>query len=225
MCSLNVYVCYAATDPRNCATGLQRELAAVIQAVRSNPAGMGGSCCGLILNLGVRKYALLCLEIRCHIARAELPFGTSLKMFLRAKACVLRSESAALACSTRLDAVGVIRMVSTTACCWANWVPRAAQSAGAIAALAAQRGADSGYESPYSREALRQGLDLAWWQKLAGASVRDGRLELGALRVRSWGLLAGSSALDLAWWQKLAGASVRDGRLVRGALRVRSRGF
>ena len=63
-------------------------------------------------------------------------------------------------------------------------MPRAAQAAGAIAALAAQRGADPGYESPYSREALRQGLDLAWWQKLAGASVRDGRLELGALRVR-----------------------------------------
>ncbi|KAK9827359.1 hypothetical protein WJX81_000872 [Elliptochloris bilobata] len=58
----------------------------------------------------------------------------------------------------------------------------ALQSAGAIAALAAQRGADPGYESPYSREALRQGLDLAWWQKLAGASLRDGRLELGSLR-------------------------------------------
>ena len=58
------------------------------------------------------------------------------------------------------------------------------QSAGAIAALAAQRGADPEYESPYSQEALRQGMDLPWWQKLSGASLRDGRLEFGSLRVR-----------------------------------------
>lgn len=58
------------------------------------------------------------------------------------------------------------------------------QSAGAIAALAAQRGVDPEYESPYSQEALRQGMDLPWWQKLSGASLRDGRLEFDSLRVR-----------------------------------------
>jgi len=75
----------------------------------------------------------------------------------------------------------------------AREAPRAAQAAGAIAALAAERGGDAEYASPYSQQAQRQGLDLPWWQKLAGASLRDGRLELGALRVRSpWSIAIGS---------------------------------
>jgi hypothetical protein len=73
--------------------------------------------------------------------------------------------------------------------------PRAAQAAGAIAALAAERGGDADYASPYSQQAQRQGLDLPWWQKLAGATLRDGRLELGALRVRGpWLELGGSGS-------------------------------
>ena len=120
-------------------------------------------------------------------ARAEPSFGGPVDNLVHKTACSRERESST-SMQHRTGQLWVsIGTASNTACSLGDWVPGAAQSAGAIAALAAQRGADPGYESPYSREALRQGLDLAWWQKLAGASVRDGRLELGALRVRPKG--------------------------------------
>ncbi len=59
------------------------------------------------------------------------------------------------------------------------------QAAGAIAALARQHATDKTYRSPYTEEAMRQGYDLPWWEKITTASFEDGQVKLGTLRVRS----------------------------------------
>ena len=40
---------------------------------------------------------------------------------------------------------------------------------------------DPEYPSPYIQEALDQGMDLPWWEKLANLKVVDGQLQLGKL--------------------------------------------
>lgn len=47
--------------------------------------------------------------------------------------------------------------------------PDVKQSAEQLAALARRHASDNDFASPYSREALSQGLDLPWWEKVSGA--------------------------------------------------------
>ncbi|PSC71030.1 serine threonine phosphatase [Micractinium conductrix] len=56
------------------------------------------------------------------------------------------------------------------------------QAAAAMAELASQNAADPDFESPYSREALEEGYDLPWWEKLTTSKFKDGKFELGKLR-------------------------------------------
>lgn len=48
------------------------------------------------------------------------------------------------------------------------------QAAAAMAAAAAANAADPTFESPYTREALQEGIDLPIWEKLLGASWKVG---------------------------------------------------
>ncbi|EFJ40674.1 hypothetical protein VOLCADRAFT_108071 [Volvox carteri f. nagariensis] len=54
-------------------------------------------------------------------------------------------------------------------------------SADAIAAAARRHASDSEYASPYTREALSQGLDLPWWDKLLGVSFKGGKVHFKQL--------------------------------------------
>nr|BCL66240.1 hypothetical protein [Volvox reticuliferus] len=54
-------------------------------------------------------------------------------------------------------------------------------SAEAIAAAARRHASDAEYASPYTREALSQGLDLPWWDKLLGMSFKGGKVHLKQL--------------------------------------------
>eukprot|EP01023_Acetabularia_acetabulum_P048870 TRINITY_DN5185_c0_g2_i1.p1 TRINITY_DN5185_c0_g2~~TRINITY_DN5185_c0_g2_i1.p1 ORF type:complete len:428 (+),score=95.58 TRINITY_DN5185_c0_g2_i1:90-1286(+) len=47
-----------------------------------------------------------------------------------------------------------------------------------IANLASQNSLNDDYKSPYIMEALNQGIDLPWWEKLLGASFNDGAFKL-----------------------------------------------
>jgi hypothetical protein len=58
------------------------------------------------------------------------------------------------------------------------------QAAEAMAKLASTHARDPAYKSPYTEEATRQGYDLPWWEKLVTSSFKDGKVELGTLRVR-----------------------------------------
>ena len=51
----------------------------------------------------------------------------------------------------------------------------------AICQLARKHASDPDYASPYTREALAQGYDLPWWEKLFGAGFRNGRFQLKQL--------------------------------------------
>lgn len=62
--------------------------------------------------------------------------------------------------------------------CWAL------QAAHQIAAAASSNAYNEQYPSPYTVEAVRQGMDLPWWQKLAGIRFKDGKLQLAQLTVR-----------------------------------------
>lgn len=55
------------------------------------------------------------------------------------------------------------------------------QAALQIASAASNNAFDDQYPSPYTVEAVRQGMDLPWWQKLLGARFRAGRLQLARL--------------------------------------------
>ena len=57
------------------------------------------------------------------------------------------------------------------------------QAAGAIAELARQHANDKNFKSPYTQEALKQGYDVPWWEKIKSASFADGKFELGTLTV------------------------------------------
>lgn len=60
------------------------------------------------------------------------------------------------------------------------------QAAQLLARLAERNSADETYESPYTVEALRQGIDLGWFDKLRKTtfSPRDGGFKLGKLQAR-----------------------------------------
>lgn len=58
------------------------------------------------------------------------------------------------------------------------------QAAGAIAELARMHATDQKFKSPYTREALKQGFDVPWWEKITTASFDDGKFQLGTLTVR-----------------------------------------
>lgn len=51
-----------------------------------------------------------------------------------------------------------------------------------IAAVARANAEDPQYESPYTREALNEGLDLPPWEKLFKSSIKDGKFVLGKLQ-------------------------------------------
>ncbi len=57
------------------------------------------------------------------------------------------------------------------------------QAAGAIAELARQHATDAKFKSPYTQEALKQGYDVPFWEKVLTATFEDGKLELGSLKV------------------------------------------
>lgn len=57
------------------------------------------------------------------------------------------------------------------------------QAAGAVAELARQHANDQTFKSPYTQEALKQGYDVPWWEKIKTASFADGKFELGTLTV------------------------------------------
>lgn len=67
----------------------------------------------------------------------------------------------------------------------ATLAPRTAgevqRSADRMAATARTHAADNDFSSPYVREALSQGLDLPWWEKLVGATFKNGRFALKQL--------------------------------------------
>eukprot|EP00199_Chlamydomonas_sp_CCMP681_P002432 CAMPEP_0119108012 /NCGR_PEP_ID=MMETSP1180-20130426/12991_1 /TAXON_ID=3052 ORGANISM="Chlamydomonas cf sp, Strain CCMP681" /NCGR_SAMPLE_ID=MMETSP1180 /ASSEMBLY_ACC=CAM_ASM_000741 /LENGTH=385 /DNA_ID=CAMNT_0007093571 /DNA_START=92 /DNA_END=1249 /DNA_ORIENTATION=- len=64
-------------------------------------------------------------------------------------------------------------------------VPRNAnelqRSADSISTAARRHAGDSEFASPYTREALAQGLDLPWWEKLAGMHIKRTGLHLKQL--------------------------------------------
>eukprot|EP00884_Botryococcus_braunii_P010661 jgi/Botrbrau1/19597/Bobra.0035s0075.1 len=51
-----------------------------------------------------------------------------------------------------------------------------------VAELAHSRAQDPTYRSPYSQEAVKNGYDLPWWEKLRNVSLQDGKIELGQLQ-------------------------------------------
>ena len=57
------------------------------------------------------------------------------------------------------------------------------QAAAAIAQLARQHAQDENFKSPYTREALKQGYDVPWVEKISNISFVDGKLQLGTLTV------------------------------------------
>lgn len=56
------------------------------------------------------------------------------------------------------------------------------QAALQIANAASTNAYDDDYSSPYTVEAVRQGMDLSWWQKLVGARFKDGKFQLARLQ-------------------------------------------
>ncbi|KAL4452019.1 hypothetical protein ABPG75_007681 [Micractinium tetrahymenae] len=55
-------------------------------------------------------------------------------------------------------------------------------AAAAMAELARRNSEDPDFESPYTQEALEEGLDIPIWEKLMTASFKDGKFQLGKLR-------------------------------------------
>ncbi|KAF5838380.1 serine/threonine protein phosphatase [Dunaliella salina] len=55
------------------------------------------------------------------------------------------------------------------------------RAATTLANLAQQHAGDSEFQSPYVKEALSQGLDIPWWEKLLGTSFKGGRCQLKQL--------------------------------------------
>ena len=57
------------------------------------------------------------------------------------------------------------------------------QAAERVAQVASSHANDDDYESPYTQEALRQGIDIPWWNKVIGTTFKDGRLQMAYLKV------------------------------------------
>ena len=68
-------------------------------------------------------------------------------------------------------------------------LPCAAQAADTIAGAAEGHAHDDEFDSPYIKEALRQGMDISIWDKLKGIKFRGGKLQLGRLTVKCWSWL------------------------------------
>ena len=81
------------------------------------------------------------------------------------------------------------------------------QAALQIANAASTNAYDDQYPSPYTVEAVRQGMDLPWWQKLLGARFKDGKFQLARLQVCATSTLSacvaclvpGGSSMQSAW--------------------------
>lgn len=58
------------------------------------------------------------------------------------------------------------------------------QAAHDLVQLASSHAHDKKISSPYSQEAVKQGIDIPWILRLATASFSDGKFRLGHLRVR-----------------------------------------
>ena len=88
-------------------------------------------------------------------------------------------------------------------------------AAAALAALAREHAGDPDYESPYTQDALEEGIDLPLLDKLLKSSFKGGKFQLGKVRGRpprartpAWpGWLAACLPACLAGW--LAGWLVR----------------
>lgn len=57
------------------------------------------------------------------------------------------------------------------------------QAATSIANAASHNAHDERYSSPYAKEALKQGMDIPWWEKVLGTRMKDGRPQLAKLQV------------------------------------------
>ena len=57
------------------------------------------------------------------------------------------------------------------------------QAAVNIANAASKNAHDESYPSPYSKEALKQGMDIPWWEKVLGTRIKDGKPQLAKLEV------------------------------------------
>ena len=72
----------------------------------------------------------------------------------------------------------------------ACYTVRTLQAAQSLAEHASRNAGDAEYESPYTEEAIRSGMDLPWWQKIITTSLDFGELKLGKLTVsvqtRAW---------------------------------------
>ncbi|KAK9815581.1 hypothetical protein WJX72_006209 [[Myrmecia] bisecta] len=70
-----------------------------------------------------------------------------------------------------------------------QWVPEPEadlqQAAEALAQLASTHSQDPNYESPYTQEALKQGFDLPWWEKVMNTKLDMGKFEIGKLELPS----------------------------------------
>jgi hypothetical protein len=64
-------------------------------------------------------------------------------------------------------------------------LPAAVQAAESLAGHASRNAGDPEYESPYTEEAIRSGMDLPWWQKIVTTTLDFGELKLGKLTVRA----------------------------------------
>ncbi len=60
------------------------------------------------------------------------------------------------------------------------------QAAQGLAQLASKHAHDKKFSSPYSQEAVKQGIDLPWFLKLANSSFSDGKFRLGHMKVRPY---------------------------------------
>ena len=57
------------------------------------------------------------------------------------------------------------------------------QAAPTLARLASKHAHDKKFPSPYSQEAVKQGIDLPWFLRLANASFTEGKFKLGHMKV------------------------------------------
>lgn len=57
------------------------------------------------------------------------------------------------------------------------------QAAANIANAASSNAHNEKYSSPYAKEALKQGMDIPWWEKVMGTRIKDGKPQLAKLEV------------------------------------------
>ena len=82
------------------------------------------------------------------------------------------------------------------------------QAAQTIAQLASTHAHDKKASSPYSQEAVKQGIDIPWILRIATASFSDGKFRLGHLKVGLQDL--GSAVTDDPAGKLCCGAFLED---------------